>query len=363
MNNISAINSVSLQFPQPFFDEQINTITRICQEIFKFLKKIITFPLRFIGSKTISLPKIISRLPELAYKHIFHGNQCKRSFQEELFENRGYEHFHHTPILPNDVKEYLTFASCNAAVNSGKAEWMEPYGFTPLKGMEKYLDPSSGLKVVFFEKGDEVIAGFVAVGGHHADYEDHEPEKEKMKNLQILSSLGSMFGGRPQLYRKAEKLIARLQENELKGKKITLTGQCLGGSIAQYVALKYKMQAVCLNSLPLGPGLQTKISQETLSDADRYITHIVASGDVTSDQPLVFKIIDLALSFLGFRTAGNFGKTYVVPSIYNNMADTHMLIVGSMFAHWKPEHLQLSKDLTKDKKKFAEILSNEVKLT
>lgn len=322
--------------------------------ISKALHTVITYPLRLLGSKNFSIPGLLFRLPQIIYSHLSHTNT--QSLYNDLFCPAGYHRFEKQTINQEEAKNYLPFASACATVHANNPAWVKSFGYTPVPceqfgqigtDLEKkefvFFDKSTGLKVVVLKKEDEFIVVFGALGSHNSQFSKEENSNSKSIQRSVIThAIGSLVGTRPELYKKAEKFISELTQSELcKNKKMTLCGQCLGGSVASYVSLRLEIPAICLNTFPLGPGLQRKIDTEKLQNADKWLTHVSANNDYFSDLPKFVLITDLFLSSLGLRTAGNFGKKLVVDSIFSNPFENHNCIYGALAAKWRPDFTSL----------------------
>jgi hypothetical protein len=216
------------------------------------------------------------------------------------------------------------------------------------------FDPETGLKVIMYKKENQLLIAFGPASSHRTEIED-KTESEALGNKVYKDIVLEIAGSKPSLYKKADELIGILKDHA-RGKEITLTGQSLGGAIASYVALNQGLKCICLNSLPIGPGLQCDIGKTKLQNADKWITHLMTEGDIVCDLPLGLKVVDYALGLLGFKTAGNFGVKYRIPSIYKNMFETHVYMIGNLFAYWRPDKLQVSQELPHHFSAFSEAL-------
>lgn len=357
--------------------EILKKISEIAVKIFKTLKTIVTFPCRYLGSKTFSILGLLFRFPIVLGKHCLKWNDPSRSFANDLFNNQGYHPFDHQDLTPQEANNYIQYACAAAALQRNKHRWLKPFDYrlistpdfkTGLLTQDSILfDPETGLKIGVYEKDNELLITFGAFGSHATQFDLNDPEqKEKSSALDksiIATSLASFLGARPTLFTKADKFVKALKNSETyKDKNITLTGQSLGGSIASYVSLKQQISAVVLNAGALGAGLQEKIGDENLQKADNFLTHIVAKGDFLSNSSVFFSIADIAFSALGIRTPGNFGKKMHVPTIYQEVLDIHYYILGALFAHSYPEHTRLCQDTASKDKEISKVKTKELGL-
>lgn len=274
----------------------------------------------------------------------------------------GYRFGAEQKLTPKEAAQYLPFISASAYGFSGKADcFVLPIGWTPILPSELnfkdqnllpndhgYFDKKSGLKISFVEKEDQaliVIPGLIVSRGdeHSGTNRDcwNGFLRDPAKGLNILGVV-------PTAYLQAEEAItAFLALDRLQGKKITLVGQCYGGSIVSYVALKKGLKAVCFNSLQLGAGVQAKIGKEALRKADSLITHFLIENDwLTSSK--IANVFDRILTFLNIRTPGNFGKRVIIPSAYSSSAEAHGYVLGSLMAYLGKNRRTLPEDLDAD---------------
>jgi hypothetical protein len=166
---------------------------------------------------------------------------------------------------------------------------------------------------------------FFSIGGMHRK-SALELITDKNKRSQVLTVLG----GEDASYDNLEKIFTQLQKNpKFQGIKWRFAGQSLGGAYAQYLALRTKQRAICFNSFPIGAGLQAKIPAETLNRAQQYCTHFVVEKDPFNNNCLT-TTVDRALSAMGVRTPGSFGRCLTIPSAYKNFEHTHNYVLGSL---------------------------------
>ena len=207
------------------------------------------------------------------------------------------------------------------------------------------FDPDTGLKIAIYQKGVDVIVTFGAAGYHASQFKKNEEEKaEAVKDKIIKSAVANLFGMRPALYTKADKFVkALLDSDQFKDKRVAVVGQSVGGTIASYVSLRQQIPGFALNAIPLGCGLQTKIGERNLRNADQFLTHIISKGDIFSDLPVIVGVVDAVVSSLGFRMPGNFGTKHHIPSIYKSIMDNHTFVIGSLIAQAFPKEKEIQK--------------------
>jgi len=303
------------------------------------------------GSKTYSLPGVVLRLPRAIESYLYKRDLAR--VQKKLFCSEGYHRFHHQNLTASEVTQYMHYAASSCAVHANHTEWVEPLGFRPVDvpdfggGLDKHgvtwFDKETGLKVILYQNNEELIVTFGALHSHHSEFsQERKQEQDALTRSVRNRAILSLLGHRPNMYEKAEYFVQKLIEsNQFADKKITLCGMCLGGSIASYTALRLKQRAVCMNTFPLGPGLQKKIGNKNLRHADEYVTHISSKRDYFSNFGLPLAIPDLFFNTLGLKTPGNFGKRLDVQAIHKNLVSNHQDILGAMLATCHPEHKEL----------------------
>lgn len=317
-------------------------------EIFRFLGKILSFPLRYLGSKTWSLPGLIFRFPIVTIKHLFWKN-LPHTYAEDLF-GKGYHRFGHPILSSEEVKPYVKYASANSALQTGLLSYIEDFGYKichpkdvidklvdlpkELKAHQKcFFDSSTGLKIAIYKKENELLFSFGTLAGADSETTDIT-ERIRIRNTLWNSGFASASGIKSSLFMDADAVFSKIKNlPDFKDKKIVVTGQCLGGTIASFLSLKHQCQGITFNTMPMGVGLQEEIGNDKLMDADNHLTHIIARSDYFADLPRIVGVADAILNFIGLNTPGNFGKKYLVPTAYDKAWDTHRFIVGSMMAH------------------------------
>ncbi len=329
-------------------------ISEAAHKIFQTIKYIATFPVRYFGAKTWSIPGIIFRLPSLLFQRIFKKSRVNSSLKEELFCSKGYSNFL-APETKDTAARYYSYCCGAAYAHSSNPEWVEPlvYNVIPPNNLgiddlivkmnkEKpyFFDPISGLKIVILEEEKEIV---IAIGALSSQKSESLSDKEKnqIQKIGYKNLLNNILGGVPSIYQQADafvkQVVQKLENDPTYAKKsVIITGQCYGGSIASFVALRQKLPACCFNTFPLGAGLQREIGSSTLQSADQYITHLSVKGDDISDPCLFFRIFDNIFTTLGIRTPGNFGKRYVIPpatNYRNSRGKIHEYVLGSLTSY------------------------------
>ncbi|MCE5319302.1 MAG: hypothetical protein LLG04_18300 [Parachlamydia sp.] len=318
-------------------------IKRIFSEIFHGLKEIVSFPLRYLGSKTWSIPGIIVRTPILLFKRIF--------FQEPLtkvaFFGTGYYSNNGPQLSVEETKDVLRYAAFGLVpFRYEQDKWAEPFGakviapaalnvdLTKLPGNVKtnghaFFDRNNLFKAMVLEDEHEMVVTFGPMYSHLSDISDAKESSKKVKK-QLRSIIANYAGLSPQNYDQADALMEQLKKiAQEKNKRLVVTGQSLAGSIASYVALKHEIKGICFNSVQLGAGLQSKIGDAKLAKADMLLTQIHVQRDLVSQLPGI-GVVDRALSAFGVRTPGTFGQRRLIPSAFKDMRSSHDYPVKSM---------------------------------
>ncbi len=268
-----------------------HTLSQGCHTVLKMMIEVIRFPTRYFGAKIRS-----------AYP---------------------------TKELTNsETLLFLKHVSVARAVRSGDERWISPLGFA-MTGYN-FIDIHTGLQVAVTESKDEVIVGFGARGWDGGSLTE-EKDMSTYKNTQLGVLAGNPLGFTPRCYEQASELFQDIQK-QYSHKKISISGICYGGAIASYVALQNRVSAFCFNSYTLGAGLQQAIGEEKLKMADHLITHLSTKDDLVSDNKFL-QLFDRALSFLGIKTPGRFGRRFTIPRHYSGVWENHIHVYATMMHH------------------------------
>ena len=354
--------------------------TPILFKIKRLIEKVIAavkFPLRYIGSKDWSLPGLLLSIPKRAYCYF-----TKKPYS--LSTN-----YYQKPVELKTAKmldPFLRYAATNAAIHTlDDQRWIEGFDDDSLRFIDPsdlaidvpgitiydnkaFIDQTTGLKASVAESNKEIIIAFGAIdtfnhiiwtdqGGPailkqiEANGETEELKQKKdqviklqkiLKRKQEIIAAYNLLGGVPDVYKQASELVFQIKIR-FPNRKITLTGQCFGGSLATYASLMNTLPAYCFNSLPLGAGIQNMLGDTRLSQGKDLITHISAKTDWISDNTK-FSLFDTFLTYVcGIRTPANFGKRFTIQSAYEkhpsltsslpffrSSNETHDYILGSM---------------------------------
>ena len=318
---------------------RVGSAVRAC---FEWLRVVFLFPFRYLGSKTWSIPGVILRAPWLCVKRIF----TKFSLQQELFGAK-YQYFFEKNLGPEELRPYLPYACAIAFVASVNPEyrlsgWNHIYSpdlnlpeGCSLNQEGYVVDSMAGFKSVILEKGGELIIAFRAMK-HCLKRDESDPKKPvrlpsmdpEAKNL-----VSQLAGLKPALFERASSYVKHIGNlPQFRDKKITVAGQCHGGTIASYAGIANGIPAICFNTCPLGVGLQEDLGKDRLDRASDLVTHICIEGDFLTDHSYQAPL-DVLANGLGLRTPGNFGKKFRIPSAYSKGHDKHVFSLGSVMKH------------------------------
>lgn len=320
-------------------------VSEIALGIFEVIREVVAYPLHYVGAKSWSIPGILLRTPIILFKHIV--GLSDKTISEDFLET-GYQTKFESELGPEEVKPFLSKACIAAYAHVSENDLVESFGYrrvapseivdsgiTTLEAKEKYFFSPSGLKVSVVEKGNRAIIAFGGVGAHKSETQLTESESRNITISQVVQGTANLLGPTMPIFHEMDAFFSELITKDFfQGKQIELVGHCFGGLLAQYLTLKHQemdMQAYCINSLAMGTSMQNTIGKKALSKATDRVTHVSVQGDIASDHWIVNKL-DTCLSAFGLRTAGNFGKRYVIPSAYNTFYDRHVYAIGSMMS-------------------------------
>jgi hypothetical protein len=318
----------------------LSRITAIAKACFEFLKSLVLFPLRYFGSKTWSIPGVILRAPIIAFNRLF--TRPLETFSQELFHDNGYSFSFDKTLSPDELQPYLPAICGTGFVHKGDQSFI-PTGWKAINPKKlnlkidcmqardsNFFDPATGLKASLMENGKEVIISFSSL-----EPGVKEDQAQKFGNGKTGVLLKLYLGGNPPSFDLASKFVKQIKTLPyFRDKKIVLSGNSYGGSLAQYAGLQNSVKAVCSNAVPLSAGQQKTLGQNILRNARLYITHIAVENDYVTDVPIA-TTIDRVLSAIGIRTAGNFGRRYKIPSAYARwqLFHHHGFTLGSVMNH------------------------------
>lgn len=319
---------------------------------YNYLNNLVSFPMRYIGAKDYSIPGVILNLPFSVVSYF-----SKDQHPENALFGAGYHRSFEKTLTPKESLQFVKYAAVSGSQDGCDQSWITPLGLQFYKLQEAdfdlkninssitldndcFYDFSTGLKVTISVNAHEIIVGFGAIQSlNHLQWrnpslndDERKVNSEAVTSIQLHAVRKNILGLIPPIYEQADELLQVIRSHpEFKGKKLVLSGQCFGGSIAEYLAIKNQIPAVCLNTLPLGAGLQELLGGKLLL-VDDYVTHVSVATDFVSD-PRILPIFDRVLSLVGIRTPGNFGKRYVLPAGYERSDQIHSYIIGSLMKH------------------------------
>lgn len=334
---LTSIASTSSAPKITYLPAATSKITSIVKRCLETLRDILTFPLRYLGSRTWSIPGIILRTPFILFKRLFISSP--ESLTEELFCNKGCPSTFEKELSPDELQPYFSHFCATAFVCNNNNDYLPPewkclspkglnFSVEGLESREDYFfDPITGFKACLLEKEKEVILVFSSMKGGKA------PEQPTLGAGTTGSIIQSVMGTNPKVCDLADLLTKQVKKHSYFRKKlITLSGMCYGGHLAAYAALKHQLLAVCINSFFLGAGQQRELGKDRLMNAENQITHISVKGDFLSHSYLI-RATDFLLSSVGVKMPGIFGKRYLIPSAYSSRHAIHTFALGSAMAH------------------------------
>lgn len=282
--------------------------------------------------------------------YIAQSSYAHKSLSDKLITPFGYQ-----PVDPGSIGLNLKDFRGEIAILDG----LIVDGSDKASRTEKcFVDQDMGLKIAIAVNEDlrELILAFGDLGSLSIE----SKENSTVWWRQFKGVVSNLSGIQAALYQQAETLAMRiikavLQIEKYKNFNIILTGQSLGGSLAQFVGLRNELTTLCYNAVPLGRGLQHLIGDEKLKKADSYITHMTVESDYVSDMEGI-GIVDGALSYLGVRTPGNFGQRFSIPTAYSKRQQTHSFVLGSTMNYLNLDKKLLPKDL---KENHPELLKHK----
>jgi hypothetical protein len=306
----------------------------------------VTFPTRYIGAKSWSIPGLVMRTPLILFKRLF----WQQPLTAAQFLGTGYRSRFEGQLTQDQTKEMLRYASYGLLpFRYEEDKWAQPYGariinpttlnvdVKKLPGKvqatdKTFIDKETLFKAVIVEDDHELVVAFGSMHSHWHDFSDSSLAKKQYHN-QLGSVFTSFAGYLPPYYEQADALVEQLKKvAETKNKRFVVTGQSLAGSLASYVSLKQGVRGVCINAVQLGAGVQQSIGDAKLAKADQYLIHVTIDNEILSALPGL-SIVDYGLSGLGVRTPGNFGRRFTIPSAFKSWRASHDYPIQSMMQY------------------------------
>src|SRR5690349_7441274 len=217
------------------------------------------------------------------------------------FKNNYSQNYCPINLSKENAKKILPYiAACNAAYKNDE-NWILPFRISFLHPTELNLNLPPALGKIearetsFFDKNtllkvsicfNERICICVLGGAFGSgDIETNDPQERNLfRTTQILTRDSQAAGEIPLTYLQLNVFTNfLLSQPSLKNKKVILAGHSSGGSMAQYIALKNNLPAICFNPYPIGQGLQADVGKEKIETASYHISCVSVQGDFCSD--------------------------------------------------------------------------------
>ncbi len=292
------------------------------------------FPLRYLGAKNWSICGVLLRTPIILFQWAFLKGELSK---EKLFPSH-YSNDIGPEINKEQTREYLRYTSFGLlSFSYDEKSWVEPFNGRMLDPSQlnidaakirgnvvvtdkAILDRTNLFKVVLIEEGNELVAAFGSMHSHWSDFSTEEAKA--FGNHQLGSIMGNFVGGSPLFYEQASDVVEQLKSIAAnKNKKLVLTGQSLGGSLAAFAGTRHQVKTIAVNAVQLGAGLQQVLGEEKLVQARKYVDHITIEGEFLNLNAL--KVMDTVFSLIGLRTPGNFGRRFKLESFTASMKESH----------------------------------------
>lgn len=297
---------------------------------------------RYFGAKSWSLLGATYRLFEQLFEMVFKGRE---SLDWEQICPTEWSSKAEKRLSQDEAKDYLVPLGCSGFAFSGDDKWITPLGVNAAElsdqecqrlGLrrdgKRFIHNQTEIPIAIAENENEFFLAFPGATSQnmlaHIQGVGREEDREQVNEI-VYTALGAKsehFEKLEELYRGLKKLP------KFRAKPVKLVGQSRGGSYAQYIALKTKGQAVCINAFPIGAGLQSELPETSLAKAKKYCTHLVVESDPYNDNG-VLRAIDSVLSTVGVKTPGSFGRTFSIPTAYTSATQTHTFALGSLFKY------------------------------
>jgi hypothetical protein len=336
-----------------FCDKTIKKIEDIVNAILEFVVKVFSEVVNFFdsrfGSKFRGPVELIKRTVKFVCKKAV--GKTDKTFREYVLKS-GYSLLATKLETSNDshkekIHEAIKFARMYAAVHKAKDqetgvdESLLPRG---VRFIHDFRCENTGLRMVILAE-DNMDKVFVIYGAAGASGDQY-----LKKNLK--DGLKCFLGLNSPTYKLALDKFNEYKEGNqtlFNGKETVFSGQCLGGSLASYVSLSLGEKAFLLNPLGLGARLQSELGNK-LNQAKEKVDIVSVNSDITSFPYAPIRLLDFLVNFVGIRTIGSFGNSYVIDPKKEfkwNMDKVHRLILVSLFS-------TLNIDLPKDDQELVQ---------
>lgn len=348
---------------------------------FSSLAKVVRLACRYFGGHEFSIPGLLLRIVTLqvVIDWVRYGS-LKRALFGVPLSKTTYAGDLPTADQLQSLKSAARFSSLTAAVHGQSGEWIreaQGHGFEPLNPKALGIplgegtsatetciyDPKTGLKTMLFRETatNRLMVVFGALrsleetpvefaeeiardNAHRVQLPDGKPH-DFMAHYHAVGQ--NLLGIRPVLHLQAADLMGRIKAH-LPDEILHCVGQCLGGSLATFCALKHGATATTFNSLALGAGLQAELTQSQLERAVDDIQVYSAYSDFISNPHRAVWGAGKVVNLLGMRTPIVLGTQLVIPTAYKKYQETHDYITGSLAAYLKrslPPELEQGIDL------------------
>jgi hypothetical protein len=354
------------------FLNAVKGIAALAKSLLSNIQGFVEIPLSFVGSKYPTISEVLIRASNVFKKII--SKQEVGPLKKELFET-GWSYIStdiSTDISPQNLKgefdnhkpllEEALLHSCLYAYNHGTGNPRKDQSIEQCKkhfketwlplGYEEVHDfRDNGLRITFIQNEGKLHVVFGAKSAAGKEFGS--------KNVQ--ETLTTMAGGFPEIFKRAHVEYQKIMNDQFLNwdrKNVVLSGLCLGGALASYVALKSPSgeNAITLNPLGLSPRMQWDIGREVLSKAKERIKIYSVNGDFASAPLKPVAWLDVLLNFIGIRTVGNFGKRYhmqpapslrIKASKLKNFDGLHVKIYSSIYYQLSGKDPKDNKEITK----------------
>ncbi|MGY0216871.1 hypothetical protein ACWJJH_05715 [Endozoicomonadaceae bacterium StTr2] len=216
-------------------------------------------------------------------------------------------------------------------------------------GHAGYLCGKTGLRFVVLRDQhhpDELTLAFACAFTSNRKWHFGSVKNLLFNGVQAGSAATTLVHYVPPMFRQAKEVaeIVSSKLTELDASTLTLSGYCLGGTIAQYVAGLTRLPAYCINPFPLGTALQRDLCT-VLGEMDDYVFNISVEGDWASNFPYIDPAISL-MTWLGFSGRPRiFGTRRYVPAFKDELScyRRHLLVRSSVleWARWRMSKEQM----------------------
>jgi hypothetical protein len=282
-----------------------------------------------------------------SYKSLY-GDEAEKNSYNDAFKIKNKSHLNAVALKPFEIKGYIKYAAIAATAYKSDTSWITPFNIdlispkdididvSHISCLEKrdvcFFDETTGLKAIVCENEKNIIIAFGAFGSAFPETgtEKYNKVADYLKKT-IVHNI--YFGSKPKYFDDADLLFKKLCSyfGEKSTKPIIVCGQCLGGSLAQYVGIKNRVSTICLNSIPIGSGVQKAINKNI-----HYANKIVTQVSVDFD-PVISS-----------SSAKNLGEHFVLPSAYETSKESHRYLMGSIMNYLGYDKKTHTKELVKE---------------